>query len=246
MRYKATVSYDGSGYYGWQSQNDKPSVQQKLNEAISHITNETVSITGSGRTDSRVHAYGQTFHFDTDKKFADLALSINSQLPDDIHVIKVEEVSDDFHARYDVRWKHYDYLINNGPYDPLKRNYCVHEQEKLDTELMKKAGDVFLGEHDFTSFNATKKQEIANQTRTIYNISVASDGNMIRISFYGSGFLRYMVRMLAQTMIEAGKGKISPDEIREMLDKKDKEACHYNGQPQGLYLMEVGYQDYHK
>ena len=246
MRYKATVSYDGSGYYGWQSQNDKPSVQQKLNEAISHITNETVSITGSGRTDSRVHAYGQTFHFDTDKKFADLALSINSQLPDDIHVIKVEEVSDDFHARYDVRWKHYDYLINNGPYDPLKRNYCVHEQEKLDTELMKKAGDVFLGEHDFTSFNATKKQEIANQTRTIYNISVASDGNMIRISFYGSGFLRYMVRMLAQTMIEAGKGKITANEIREMLDKKDKEACHYNGQPQGLYLMEVGYQDYHK
>lgn len=244
MRYKATVSYDGSGYYGWQSQNDKPSVQQKLNEAISHITNETVSITGSGRTDSRVHAYGQTFHFDTDKKFADLASSINSQLPDDIHVIKVEEVSDDFHARYDVRWKHYDYLINNGPYDPLKRNYCVHEQEKLDTELMKKAGDVFLGEHDFTSFNATKKQEIANQTRTIYNISVASDGNMIRISFYGSGFLRYMVRMLAQTMIEAGKGKISPDEIREMLEKKDKEACHFNGQPQGLYLMEVGYQDY--
>ena len=244
MRYKATVSYDGSGYYGWQSQNDKPSVQQKLNEAISHITNETVSITGSGRTDSRVHAYGQTFHFDTDKKFADLASSINSQLPDDIHVIKVEEVSDDFHARYDVRWKHYDYLINNGPYDPLKRNYCVHEQEKLDTELMKKAGEVFLGEHDFTSFNATKKQEIANQTRTIYNISVASDGNMIRISFYGSGFLRYMVRMLAQTMIEAGKGKISPDEIREMLNKKDKEACHYNGQPQGLYLMEVGYQDY--
>ena len=246
MRYKATVSYDGSGYYGWQSQNDKPSVQQKLNEAISSITNETVSITGSGRTDSRVHAYGQTFHFDTDKKFADLASSINSQLPDDIHVIKVEEVSDDFHARYDVRWKHYDYLINNGPYDPLKRNYCVHEQEKLDTELMKKAGDVFLGEHDFTSFNATKKQEIANQTRTIYNISVASDGNMIRISFYGSGFLRYMVRMLAQTMIEAGKGKITANEIREMLDKKDKEACHYNGQPQGLYLMEVGYQDYHK
>ena len=244
MRYKATVSYDGSGYYGWQSQNDKPSVQQKLNEAISHITNETVSITGSGRTDSRVHAYGQTFHFDTDKKFADLALSINSQLPDDIHVIKVEEVSDDFHARYDVRWKHYDYLINNGPYDPLKRNYCVHEQEKLDTELMKKAGDVFLGEHDFTSFNATKKQEIANQTRTIYNVSVASEGDMIRISFYGSGFLRYMVRMLAQTMIEAGKGKITANEIREMLDKKDKEACHYNGQPQGLYLMEVGYQDY--
>ena len=244
MRYKATVSYDGSGYYGWQSQNDKPSVQQKLNEAISRITNETISITGSGRTDSRVHAYGQTFHFDTDKKFADLASSINSQLPDDIHVIKVEEVSDDFHARYDVRWKHYDYLINNGSYDPLKRHYCVHEREKLDIELMKKASEVFIGEHDFTSFNATKKQEIANQTRTIYNISVASDGNMIRISFYGSGFLRYMVRMLAQTMIEAGKGKISPDEIREMLEKKDKEACHYNGEPQGLYLMEVGYQDY--
>ena len=139
---------------------------------------------------------------------------------------------------------HYDYLINNGEYDPLKRNYCCFERDTLDLEKMKKAAEVFVGTHDFTSFNATGKDEIVNQERTVYNITVNRSGDMICLSFYGSGFLRYMVRMMAQTMIEAGKGKITLEDIRKMLEAKDKEACHYNGDPQGLYLMEVGYQPY--
>ena len=244
MRYKATVSYDGSQFSGWQIQPDRMSVQQCLEQAISKIANEPVRIHGSGRTDGGVHAYGQVFHFDLDKTYRDLRRSINSQLPPSIHVRSLEEVAGDFHSRYDVCWKHYDYLINNGEYDPLKRSYCSFEREALDLEKMKKAAEVFVGKHDFTSFNATGKDEIVNQERTVYNITVNRTDDMICLSFYGSGFLRYMVRMMAQTIIEAGKGKIAPDEIREMLEKKDKEACHYNGDPQGLYLMEVGYQPY--
>ncbi len=167
MRYKATVSYDGSQFSGWQIQPDKISVQQCLEQAISTIANEPVKIHGSGRTDGGVHAYGQVFHFDLNKSYRDLRRSINSQLPSSIYIRTLEEVSEDFHSRYDVCWKHYDYLINNGEYDPLKRNYCCFERGKLDQEKMKKAAEVFVGTHDFTSFNATGKDEIVNQERTI-------------------------------------------------------------------------------
>ena len=244
MRYKAIVSYDGSRFAGWQIQNDKPSVQQTLQQAISTIANQPVKITGSGRTDAGVHAYGQVFHFDLDKTYKDLRTSINSQLPDSVYVRSLEAVPDDFHSRYDVCWKHYDYLINNGEYDPLKRDYCCFEREPLDVNIMKEAAKIFVGTHDFTSFNATGKDEIVNQERTVYNITVAKEDDMIRLSLYGSGFLRYMVRMIARTLMEAGKGRITLEEIREMLEKKDKQACHYNGEPQGLYLVEVGYQPY--
>ena len=244
MRYKAVVSYDGSRFSGWQVQSDRPSVQQTLQQAISKIADQPVKITGSGRTDAGVHAYGQVFHFDLDKTYKDLRTAINSQLPSSVYIRSLEEVADDFHSRYDVCWKHYDYLINNGEYDPLKRDYCCFEREKLDVDLMKQAAGIFIGTHDFTSFNATGKDEIVNQERTVYNITVAREDDMIRLSFYGSGFLRYMVRMIARTLMEAGKGKISLEEIREMLEKKDKEACHYNGEAQGLYLVEVGYQPY--
>ncbi|MBR5049631.1 MAG: tRNA pseudouridine(38-40) synthase TruA [Erysipelotrichaceae bacterium] len=244
MRYKAIVSYDGSQFSGWQCQPDKPSVQDCLEKAISTIADQPVKITGSGRTDSGVHAYGQVFHFDLEKTYRDLKTAINSQLPPTVYIRSVEAVSDDFHSRYDVCWKHYDYLINNGEYDPTRRSYCCFEREKLDIELMAKAAEVFVGTHDFTSFNATGKDEIVNQERTIYNIHVAKEDDMIRLSFYGSGFLRYMVRMIAQTIMEAGKKRITAQEIREMLEKKDKQACHYNGGPQGLYLVEVGYRPY--
>ena len=244
MRYKAIVSYDGSRFSGWQVQNDRPSVQQTIEQAISRIADQPVRITGSGRTDAGVHAYGQVFHFDLEKTYRDLRTSINSQLPASVYVRSLEAVADDFHSRYDVCWKHYDYLINNGEYDPLKRDYCCFEREHLDLDIMKEAAQIFVGTNDFTSFNATGKDEIVNQERTVYNITVAREDDMIRLSFYGSGFLRYMVRMIARTLMEAGKGKISLGEIREMLEKKDKEACQYNGEPQGLYLVEVGYQPF--
>ncbi len=244
MRYKAIVSYDGTGYAGWQSQNDQPSIQECLNEALSKITNTSVKVAGAGRTDAKVHAKGQVFHFDTDKSFKDLKQAINSQLPKDIYITDCRQTDEEFHARYSAKWKHYDYLINNGQYDPLLRNYTAYIANPLNLEAMKEAAAVFEGTHDFTSFNATKKEEIPDQVRTIYKITVEKEKEIIKLSFYGDGFLRYMVRMLSQTIIEAGLGKITSGQIAEMLSAQDKQACHYNGQPQGLYLIEVGYDAY--
>jgi len=243
MRYKATVSYDGTNYSGWQIQNDKPSIQECLNKALSKITSQDIKVTGSGRTDGFVHAKGQVFHFDTDKVFKDIQTSINSQLPNDIFVTSVEKVDDEFHARFSAKWKHYDYLICDDQYDPTKRNYVVFTN-KLNVEKMQETAQVLLGKHDFTTFNATKKEEIEDQVRTIYKIDIQKENGLIRISYFGDGFLRYMVRILSQVLILVGQGKLTKEEVTSMLNACNKEACPYNGQPQGLYLMEVGYEPY--
>ena len=241
MRYKATVSYDGTNYGGWQSQKNSNSIQTEIEKAISKICNEEIKITGSGRTDKGVHAIGQVFHFDTEKSFKDIKLAINSQLPQDIHIVEVEQVNDDFHARFSAVGKHYDYLINLGEYDPLTRNYMLQLGKELDIEYMKKAAEVFIGEHDFSSFNATSFKEAENQSRNIEKIEILLENKCARLSFYGDGFLRYMVRMLSATLIEAGLHKISIEEIEQMLNAKDKQACHYNVDGCGLYLVEVFY-----
>lgn len=244
MRYKCVVSYDGSNYCGWQRQNNKNSIQQTIEEAIKKITCQDVKIVAAGRTDRYVHAKGQVFHFDNEKNIVDFKRAINSQLPKDIHIVSVAAVNDDFHSRYSACYKHYDYLINDGEYDPLLANYCVSINKKIDIALMKKTSKIFIGEHDFTSFNATKKSEIYDQVRTIYRIDVVRDKDLIKISYYGNGFLRYMVRIISQTLIEAALGNISPKEVEDMLNAKDKQSCSFNGQPQGLYLVEVSYQPY--
>ncbi|MDO4378121.1 MAG: tRNA pseudouridine(38-40) synthase TruA [Erysipelotrichia bacterium] len=244
MRYKCIVSYDGTAYAGWQRQNGKRSIQQTIEEALKKIVCQDIKIYASGRTDAQVHARGQVFHFDCDKKFADFRKALNSQLPKDIYILSMEPVADDFHSRFSACYKHYDYLINDGDYDPLMVNYCCQTNRKLDIALMEKFSKIFIGEHDFTSFNATKKAEVENQVRTIYRIDVKRHGNMIKISYYGNGFLRYMVRILSQCLIEAALGNLTEKQLTEMLEAEDKRACHYNGQPQGLYLMEVSYKPY--
>ncbi len=240
MRYKATVVYDGTNYGGWQKQKNARSVQQEIEDAFLKIAQQPVKITASGRTDGKVHALGQVFHFDSDKNI-DFRRAVNSQLPEDIYIRNVEEVNDDFHARYSAKWKHYDYLLIEKEYNPLMRNYAGFSREELDLDLARKAGEVFLGTHDFTSFNATGKDEIEDQIRTIYKIDVCREANLVRFSFYGDGFLRYMVRMLTASLIEAGLGKTDPAELNAWLEARDKTAVSLNSKPQGLYLMEVGY-----
>lgn len=244
MRYKAIVSYDGTNYAGWQSQKQLPSIQDELNKAISKITNEEIKINGAGRTDAKVHALGQVFHFNTDKVFKDIKLAINSQLPSDIHIVSIEEVEEEFHSRFSAKWKHYDYLINDGEYSPLLANYASQIKGKLDLKAMEEASQVLLGQHDFTSFNSTKLTEIGDQVRTIYKITVTRENNLVKLSYYGDGFLRYMIRILSETLIQVGLGRITKEDVLKMLEAKDKTACHYNGDPQGLYLVEVGYNEY--
>ncbi|MGN1398454.1 MAG: tRNA pseudouridine(38-40) synthase TruA [Erysipelotrichaceae bacterium] len=244
MRYKCIVSYDGSAYSGWQIQKGYKTIQQEIQSAISKIACQEIKIYGAGRTDSHVHALGQCFHFDLEKQFKDIRMAINSQLPNDIYIREVEIVEESFHSRYSAFYKHYDYLVNDGQYNPLLRNYCFQLNKKLDIELMKEAVEVLIGTHDFTSFNATSLQEVADQSRTIYQIDITREADMVKLSFYGDGFLRYMVRILSRCLIEVGLANLSIEQLKMMLFAKNKQVCSYNCPAEGLYLIEVGYTPY--
>lgn len=244
MRYKAIVSYDGTAYQGWQKQPDKNSVQAKIETALSRLCRHNVKITGAGRTDKGVHAFGQVFHFDTDKEFKDITKSINSQLPEDIRIVSCKPVSDEFHSRYDAKWKHYSYIINTGKFNPIQRNYAYQLGIELDEEKMQEAAKALVGTHDFSSFNATRKDEIEDQVRTIYKIEVKRRGSLVTVDYYGDGFLRYMIRMMTGALIEAGKGKITTEDIQNIMEKMDKTACNYNVPACGLYLIEISYTNF--
>ncbi len=244
MRYKAIVSYDGTAYQGWQKQPDKNSVQAKIETALSRLCRHNVKITGAGRTDKGVHAFGQVFHFDTDKEFKDITKSINSQLPEDIRIVSCKPVSDEFHSRYDAKWKHYSYIINTGKFNPIQRNYAYQLGIELDEEKMQEAAQALVGTHDFSSFNATRKDEIEDQVRTIYKIEVKRRGSLVTVDYYGDGFLRYMIRMMTGALIEAGKGKITAEDIQNIMEKMDKTACNYNVPACGLYLIEISYTNF--
>lgn len=243
-RFKAIVSYDGTNYIGWQRQPDGMTVQEQIETIMEKICQKKVHITASGRTDAGVHALAQVFHFDSDFKLSaeKWKIALNGHLPKDIHIHSVVEVDPEFHARFHAIGKRYDYLINLGEFDVFTRNQAFQCYYKLDIKKMKSASKLFLGTHDFTTFNASPLALHPDQVRTITRIDFVEEGDWLRIIFEGNGFLRYMVRMLTGTLIEAGRGRISEEEIVRMLEAKDKMACRFNAKPWGLYLVRVDYQ----
>lgn len=243
MRYKCIVSYDGSSYSGFQSQNNALSIQDTIEKVISKILNTPTKIVAAGRTDAKVHAYGQVFHFDSDKEISiyKFQYAINGLLPKDIHIEHMEIVDKLFHARFCVKAKQYDYLIKMGKYDVFYRNYALYEKHELDIELMKKASLEFIGTHDFTSFNASPLDEYPDQVRCIYDIRFSIENDLLRISFIGEGFMRYMVRMLTGCLLEVGKHHMSIEDVRKVLNAKDKKIFRHNAPGHGLYLMHIDY-----
>ncbi|MCI5774337.1 MAG: tRNA pseudouridine(38-40) synthase TruA [Erysipelotrichaceae bacterium] len=243
IRYKCTLMYDGTNYNGFQTQVNGSSIQEEVEKVLTKICDQPIKIVASGRTDAKVHAYGHVFHFDTDKELSiyKFKYAINGLLPKDIQVCDMEVVDELFHARYCVASKQYDYLINNGHYDVFKRNYSCYEKYPLDIELMQEASKIFIGEHDFTSFNASPLTEFPNQVRYIEKILLEKQDDMIKISFIGEGFLRYMVRMLSACLIEVGKKRLTVADLKGMMEAKDKKAVRYNAPAQGLYLQNITY-----
>ncbi len=243
IRYKCTLMYDGTNYNGFQSQINGTSIQDEVEKVLAKICDQPIKIVASGRTDAKVHAYGHVFHFDTDRHMSiyKFKYAINGLLPKDIQITEMEEVDELFHARYCVASKQYDYLIKTGDYDVFWRNYSCYERYPLDIESMKKASRLFIGEHDFTSFNASPLSEFPDQRRFIEKIDIRQEQDIIRISFVGEGFLRYMVRMLSACLIEVGKKRLTIEELKKIMDKKDKKAARFNAPAQGLYLMKVNY-----
>lgn len=244
-RYKCIVSYDGSRYGGWQKQINATSIQEVIEHALGKIHSHEVSIVASGRTDAGVHALGQVFHFDSEKVIDDehWRMAINSLLPKDIRIQQVRETKADFHARFSAVKKRYDYLVTSDVRNPFYENYMGKDRKKLDVVYMQECAMIFVGTHDFTSFTSTKIDARKDRVKTIHHIDVIQEENYVRIQFVGSGFLRYMVRMLAQTLIEAGKHRIHKEDVQIMLEGKNKHLCHYKADAQGLYLIEVSYEE---
>ena len=243
MRYKVTLAYDGNNYVGFQSQKNGLAIQDVIEKALKIIFKEDIRIVMASRTDAGVHAKGQVFHFDSDKKKDTYKLkgSINALIPKDIHIIEVKNVSDKFHARYSVKSKTYEYLINTGEYDVFLDGYAYQCFYKLDVELMKKASKLFLGTHDFSSFNTTPYKDKENQTRTISEFKIIKKKDLLVIRITGDGFLRNMVRIMVGTLIDLGRGQKSIEDIKKMLAIPSKNTKRYNITGNGLYLVKIKY-----
>lgn len=244
QRIKMTLSYDGTAFNGYQVQPNGRTVQEEVQRALKQMhKGEPILVTGSGRTDARVHAYGQVIHFDTTLSIPleNWTRALNAQLPGDVRVLHTEAVSSDFHARYDVVRKTYQYRVHNrAAVDVFRRNYAVHEPYTLNVLEMKRAAAALIGEHDFTSFCASKT-DVKNKVRTIYRIEIEQMQDELVFTFEGSGFLYNMVRILMGTLLEVGKGRRSANEMSSILMAKDRNKAGKTAPPHGLYLWEVSY-----
>ena len=245
MRYLAIVSYRGTSFCGWQKQtvSKLPSIEETIEAVISRILNKTTKIYGSGRTDAGVHALGQTFHFDTEKELDinRFAHSLNELLPEDIRIKSVSPVADDFHARFKAKGKTYEYRIKNAKIsDPFKSDLEYTLGQKLDFEKMVEAAKVFEGKHNFQNFTS-KDEDDAGFVRDLYHISLSSKNDVFIISMTGSGFMRYMVRMIVGNLIQVGLGKLTSEDIKKILEDPVRKPSSYKAPAYGLYLVEVLY-----
>ena len=245
MRYLITFSYDGSKFKGYQKQPRLKTVQGEIEKALKELSNKDISISGSGRTDAGVHALNQRAHFDLDMNITcdKLQKALNSLLSDYIYIKKVEEVSDDFHARFNVSAKEYIYKINMGEYSPIEKDYIYQYNKKLDLVEMERALKYLEGTHDFKSFSKADEEK-EDFTRTIIQTNLirnVKDVNRFIISFLGTGFLRYQIRNMVGLLIEIGEGKRKSEDILEILEAKDRRKAGITAPPEGLYLKDVFY-----
>lgn len=243
MRYLIKFSYDGSGYSGFQTQKGLDTIQERMEKALTIINNnKPTTITATGRTDKGVHALCQYGHADIDVNITakKLKRALNSNLPDDIHVIETLQVPADFHARYGVKSKKYQYIINIGEYNPLERKYVFQYNYDLDIESMCQAINHFLGKHDFRAF-VTDNKEKENCIRTISKVSINRKGKKIIITFVGDGFMRYQVRNMVGILIKVGEKKLPPEKISDIIASKDRTRAGKTAPAEGLYLVDVKY-----
>lgn len=244
MNYKLTLQYDGTKYQGWQKQgNTENTIQGKLEGILERMYARPVEIHGSGRTDAGVHALGQIANFHEGSSYTcdQIQKNLNEYLPKDIRVIQAEEVQERFHARLTAVGKIYEYHIDNGKVaDPFTRKYAMREENPLDLEAMKKAAGFLVGSHDFKSFCANKRIKKSTQ-RTLYEISIEEQNGKIKIRYYGNGFLYHMVRILTGTLIQVGRGDITPEQIPDMIQAKERGAAGFTAPAQGLFLVKVFY-----
>lgn len=243
MRYKITFSYDGTNFNGYQVQPKLRTVQECLENAVSYLNKQTYTqVTSSGRTDKGVHAIGQVAHFDLNitNTIDKIKRGLNSNLPEDIHIIDVEKVNDSFHARYSVKKKEYIYKMNLGEYNPMDRNYIYQYNKEIDIDAISKAIKYFEGTHDFTSFVSSEDIR-EDKVRTIYKTNVKVKNNILEISFIGNGFMKYQVRNMVGLLISIGEHKKDINDVEKIINNKNRSQKFKTAEACGLYLKKVWY-----
>lgn len=238
-RVRLVVAYDGTAYHGWQLQRGVVTIESELNRCLSGLLGEEIQVIGASRTDSGVHALGNVAVFDTTSRIpADkISYALNQRLPEDIRIQKSEQVPIDWHPRHCDSRKTYEYRIYRGEFPmPVKRLYALHEYHQLDVEKMRKAAEYLVGEHDFKSFCYTGAQ-VETTVRTIISVEILEEGTDIVIRVCGNGFLYNMVRIIVGTLLEVGRGKRNSEDMKTILEAKDRSAAGPTAPAQGLLLV---------
>lgn len=242
-RVKLTVAYDGTNYCGWQIQPNGITIEEVLNKSIRKLTGEDIQVIGASRTDSGVHALGNVAVFDTESPIPPerFSYALNQRLPEDIAIVKSEEVQRDWHPRYQDCLKTYEYqIINSKTAIPTKRLYNCFVSFDLDIERMRKGAEYLVGEHDFAAFCCIRTNA-KTTVRTITDIKLTQNGQEITIRVTGNGFLYNMVRIIVGVLIRVGRGFYEPEKVKELLDGVERTQEAITAPPQGLCLMKISY-----
>lgn len=250
MNYKLLLQYDGTDFHGWQIQDGLRTVQGELTSALSLIDGRSVSVHGSGRTDAGVHAEGQVASVEIQREIspAKLRAAINANTGRDVRVLTVDPAAGDFHARYSALEKIYIYRVVNGPViSPFWWRYAHHDARRLDLDHMKRGAELFPGKHDWTAFSAAQS-DVDDRIRTVTRLEILprSDerlrGSLIEIRVSADGFLRYMVRAIAGTLLALGRGELDLDGIGEAIESGNRPLAAVTAPAHGLTLLSVRYQ----
>lgn len=240
---KLTIEYNGTNYHGWQIQPNADTVQGRMIEAIETLTGEHVKLVGASRTDEGVHALGQVANFLTNTNISPdrFCLALNAHLSNDIVVLRSEEVPNEFNARYNSRGKKYRYIIHNRYIrSALWDMHAYHVKHELNVDIMNTAAKFLMGTHDFSSFRASGGGA-KTSVRTIHDVRVIRQDDMVMLEVSGDGFLYNMVRILVGTLVEIGTKNMEPSAMQNILNAKDRRVAGHTAPPQGLYLVEVYY-----
>lgn len=242
--YKMTIAYDGSRYFGWEHQpNTDMTIQGKLETVLSRMVDAPVEVIGAGRTDAGVHARAMTANarLDTDMTPEEICMYMNRYLPEDICIREVRKASERFHSRYNAQGKTYCYTCYIGSRKPVfDRKYVYVPEEYPDVERMRKAAEYLMGAHDFASFCGNPRMK-KSTIRIVDKIEIVQRGDYLELSFHGTGFLQYMVRILTGTLLEVGAGKRTPESMEELLAARDRSQAGFTAPAKGLCLIRVDY-----
>lgn len=251
MNYKLLLQYDGTDFHGWQSQDGLRTVQGELERALALLEGHTVNIFGSGRTDAGVHAEGQVASVEIQREISaqKLRAAINGNVGKDVRVLEAEVVSSEFHARYSALEKTYVYRVINAPVmSPFWSRYAHHEARPLDLEQMQAVAELFLGKHDWTAFSAAQS-DVEDRVRTITNLEISerqderSHSTLVEIHVSADGFLRYMVRAIAGTLMSAGRGELDRFAVGQAIETGVRPIIAATAPACGLTLLSVKYTD---